>query len=169
MQDQFYKCFLCHHCLTTQTIDPSSNLSLSEKAKSLSFGANILLVVLMCWQRRWENDIHNDRQLLFECSVNSVTQNVCRPLGKHHYKTRRPYLGIALIAFAPTSPHWNGHSGALFASILSATIDATGHPGKRLDPSSPPSLRAMPTCLLLQFKWGFPKTRIDLMPSIQPM
>ena len=72
-------------------------------------------------------------------------------LGKPH--CRRRHLGIARIAFAPP-PHSNGHSAALFASIVSATIDATGHPGKRLDPPSP--LRAMPKCLLPQFKWGFP-------------
>ena len=30
-----------------------------------------------------------------------IVKEVLGALGKHHYKTRRPYLGIALIAFAP--------------------------------------------------------------------
>ena len=31
------------------------------------------------------DDIHDDRQLLFECSVNSVTLNVSRPLGQQFF------------------------------------------------------------------------------------
>ena len=59
-------------------------------------------------------------------------------LGKPHWNWWPRHLGIAQIAFAPPSPHSNGHSGALFPGrfeqICQITVltvhKCTKHPGK---------------------------------------
>ena len=69
-------------------------------------------------------------------------------------------MGIAQITITPP-PHSNGHSGALFASILSATIDATGHSGKGWHPPLPPPYGQWPNAPCVNLNGASLMTRRD--------
>ena len=49
------------------------------------------------------DDIHDDRQLLFECSVNSVTLNVSRPLEQHFFFLAPTGALIVIVVYYTTS------------------------------------------------------------------
>ena len=73
-------------------------------------------------------------------------------IGKPHYKTRRPYLGIARKGGCQPLPEWP------VASIVALKIDAKSAPECPFECGGVRKLRAMPKCPLREFQWCFPYT-----------